>query len=200
MKRLLSSIVAALLLAACASPGRGPADIAVYDLGPPASPTNPLLAGAASAHAGISVEVRLPVWLDGQAMLYRLTYADSQRLHQYAKARWSSQPGPLLQQRMRQLLETSPGATPCTLRIELDSFLQVFDSPDSSRGELRGSVLLLGRNRSVIARQLMVADRPAPTADAAGGVRALSDAATGLAESVAAWLQRQDLSSCRVRS
>lgn len=195
MKRLTASLLCLLLATACANPGRGPADIAVYDLGAPVAAP----AGAAAAHAGLALEVRLPSWLDGPAMVYRLAYADPQRLHQYARARWAGQPSPLLQQRLRQWLAIVPGGAPCTLRVELDDFSQVFASPAESRAALRGEALLLGKGRTVLARLPLQATPPAATADAGGGAAALAAAADSAAAALAQWLPQQDLSTCRPR-
>lgn len=194
MRKLLA--LPLLLLAACASPGKGTADIAIYDLGSVAAPSTAMVA----AHAGLALELRLPVWLDSTAIVYRLGYSDPQRLHQYARARWAAQPSPLLQQRLRQSLAIAPGGAPCTLRVELDEFSQIFDAETSSRGVLRGEVLLLGKGRAPLARMPLRVDQPAASADAAGGVHALAAAVETAANALAGWLQGQDLSTCRPKS
>ncbi|MDQ5941499.1 MAG: cholesterol transport system auxiliary component [Pseudomonadota bacterium] len=193
MKTLLAVLTSVLLLSACASPGRGPADVAIYDLGPPAA----ALPGAPEAHAGVALELRLPFWLDSQAMTYRMAYVDVQRLRTYSQARWAGQPSPLLQQRLRQQLGITPGSAPCTLRVELDDFSQAFDSPTSSHASVRGVALLLGKGRAVMARLPLQIDTPAATADAQGGVAALAQAADSLSTALAEWLGKQPLAACR---
>lgn len=192
---IATAVFTLLVLTACANPGRGQADIAIYDFGPASSPAS----GSASAHAGVALEVRLPVWLDSSAMTYRLAYAEPQRLHQYAKARWAGQPAPLLQSRLRQLLAIAPGGAPCTLRVELDGFGQVFDTPATSRAEMHGEALLLGRGRAVQARLPLHLDATAPSPDAGGGVQAMVAVSDRAATELARWLQTQDLSGCRMR-
>ena len=59
-----------------------------------------------------------------------------------------------------------------SLRIELEEFAQVFDAPGSSRAVLRARASLLG-SRALVAQRTFSLERPATTADAAGGVRAL---------------------------
>lgn len=192
---IAAALVVVFALAACVTPGRGQADIAVYDFGPaPLPPT-----GAAAAHAGLALEVRLPVWLDSNAISYRLAYAEPQRLHQYARARWAGQPALLLQSRLRQALAIAPGGAPCTLRLELDGFGQVFDTADTSRAVLHGEALLLGRGRAVLARLPLHLDAPAKSPDAAGGVQALVAVSDRSASELARWLQTQDLAACRSR-
>ena len=79
MKKLI--VIPLVLLAACASQGKGTADIAIYDLAGANAPS----AAVAAAHAGLALELRLPVWLDSTAIVYRLAYADPQRVHRYAR-------------------------------------------------------------------------------------------------------------------
>lgn len=196
MKILTIFVLPALLLSACATPGRGTVDIAYYDLGVAA----PVVPNAAVAHAGVALEVRLPAWQDGTAILYRLAYADSQRVHQYAKARWLGQPSPMLQQYLRQSLAIAPGSAPCTLRVELDEFSHVFEAAASSRAELRGEAMLLGKGRAMQARLPLRIEKPAATADAPGGVHALAAAAQSAATVIGNWLQQQDLSGCRTKT
>lgn len=194
MKKLIA--IPLVLLAACASQGKGTADIAIYDLAGANAPAT----AVAAAHAGLALELRLPVWLDSTAIIYRLAYADPQRVHQYARARWAGQPSPLLQQRLRQSLAIAPGSAPCTLRVELDEFSQVFDAAASSRAVLRGEVLLLGKGRVAQARMPLRVEAPAASADVAGGVHALAAAADAAAANIAGWLQQQDLSVCRPKN
>lgn len=188
--RTLLALATVLLAAACAGGGRQRADLATYDLGPPP-------VSAAAALPGVAVEVRLPVWLDGVAMSYRLAYADPRRLHIYAQARWAASPMLLLQQRLRQQLALSPTAAPCTLRIELDDFSQSFASPVVSSALLRGEALLFGKGVAPRARQPLQIEVPATTADATGGAAALAVAADRLSATLAHWLATQDLSACR---
>lgn len=191
MKRIAFLLSGLLILAACAGSGRGRADIAIYDLGPAAA------APATAAPPGIALEIRLPAWLDAPAMSYRLAYADPQRLHAFAQARWAASPQQLLQQRLRQQLALTPGGAPCTLRVELDDFSQSFAAPGSSSARVSGEALLLGKGRALRARQPLRIEVPAASADAAGGAAALAAAADRLSTTLAQWLQGQDLAACR---
>lgn len=191
MKRILIAACLLGLLSACAIGQRaGRGEIAVYDLGAAGSPP------ATPAHAGVGLEVRLPAWLDTQAMTYRLDYAEAQRIRAYAQSRWAAPPVLLLQQRLRQQLALAPGGGACTLRVELDDFGQHFDSPSSSRAVLRGEALLIARARTPLARH-PVRVEVAAAADAAGGAIALAAASDRLAASLGDWLRSQDLAACR---
>jgi cholesterol transport system auxiliary component len=101
--------------------------------------------------------------LSGQAVLYRLTYADAQALKPYTLARWSMPPAQLIDQRLREQLglrravlgtgelmaTPPPGAAPrpqhrhgainrhchtaLNLRLELEEFSQLFEAQDQSK-------------------------------------------------------------------
>lgn len=203
MKRALLALAAALALAGCKSLPDKPAQQTMYDFGPGA----PAQASAAGSRGALVLpEVEVSGVLETPALLYRLGYDDPHQLRPYAFARWSAPPGQLLRQRLRDVLGRDRavldnaaaaalarrGATPPpVLRVELEEFSQIFDSPTASKGSLRLRCTLLentaGGERLVAQRSFDV-QRPAPTADAPGGVRALTAATDAAAQDIAAWL------------
>jgi cholesterol transport system auxiliary component len=149
-------------------------------------------------------------------MLYRLTYANPQQLQPYAQARWSMPPAQLLRQRLRARLgehhlllnagdrlaeSVKTTATPprppipsqpvLSLRLELEEFSQLFDSPQQSTGLLVLRATLTQASptgEQLIAQRSFTLQRPAPTPDAAGGVQALSEASEAVALEVGDWV------------
>lgn len=194
MKNKLFMIACLVFLAACAGGGRGRADVAVYDLGP----ASVLQRDAAGPFTGVALDVRLPAWLDGLAMSYRLAYADPLRLHSYSQARWAASPALMLRQRLRQQLALSPSGAPCVLRIEIDDFSQTFVGPADSRAVLHGEALLFDNGRTPKVRQSLSIEIAAVRGDAAGGAAALAVAADRLGATLAQWLGQQNLAACRV--
>lgn len=188
---LISVLLSVLLLSACMGIGRSSSDVAIYDLGPPAG----VLPGAATASAGVAVEIRLPGWFDATNMAYRLAYQDSQRLFSYTQARWAGVPATLLQQRLRQRLAVVSGGATCTLRLELDEFSQVFSTSSQSMALIQGEALMLGKGRSVLARQTIRIEAPAGK-DAASGALALSAATDALAIQLLPLLEKNS-TGCR---
>lgn len=182
MKSLLPSFVALLLLVGCAGGSRPAADTASYDLGPATA-----LPAGGMPNAGIAVEVHMPLWLDGIAMNYRLAYVDPQRLYSYAHARWAGAPSRLVQQKLWQQLGMAPGGAPCTLRVELGEFTQIFDAADRSRVLVSGEATLQGKGRAVIAHLPLRVEAPAGS-DARSGAAALAVATRELSERLATWL------------
>ncbi|MDE2417150.1 MAG: membrane integrity-associated transporter subunit PqiC [Burkholderiales bacterium] len=175
----------------------------VYDFGPGA-----VSAAGASPAAGLPAlmlaDVEAPASLDSTAVLYRLEYSDAQQLRPYAQARWSMPPAQLLRQRLREALGQQrvvlqPGegviaAVPApTLRIALEEFSQLFETPEKSRGLLRlRATLSQGRGGSerVLAQRSFVVQHDSASADAAGGVRALTAATDAVIADIDQWVRQ----------
>jgi len=179
-----------LTLAACAG-GRVAPPASTYDFGPPAK--------AQTLPVPLTVDLRLAPWLDTAAISYRLAYEDASRLAAYHQSRWVAPAGQLLALRWRQQLGGSGGQ--CLLRIEVDEFTQVFNSPEGSRGVLQGRMTLWDKQRKLLLERSLSVEKAAPSADARGGVVALTQAADAAAADAAAWLggaeQQARLSACR---
>jgi cholesterol transport system auxiliary component len=177
---------------------------AVYDFGPGPLAT---LAAAPAGQAAITLaEVESGAALDSTAVLYRLTYTNAQQLLPYAQARWSMAPAQLLRQRLRERIgqqrtvlgpdDANLGAdqTRLVLRVELEEFSQLFSAPATSTGLVRLRATLVqsaaGGDR-LVGQRMVVAQRPAASADAPGGVRALTEATDAAVDELAQWLSQQ---------
>jgi cholesterol transport system auxiliary component len=182
-----------ILLGACAS--KGPTT-SQYDFGPPAAAQQsaPVTPGAITAV--IVADITGPASLDSERMYYRLLYSDARQSRPYAYNQWTSTPLQLMTQRMKtriaqsgvKVLSTTDAAASVTLlRIEVEDFAQNFDSATSSKGviSLRASLF---RSHKLVDQKSFTRSSPAPSADAAGGARALADAADALAADVQTWL------------
>jgi cholesterol transport system auxiliary component len=164
-----------------------------YDLGPQPSyaRANPAIPGAL-----LIPHVAAPPWLDEERIVYRLLYEDGSRPQAYAMSRWSAEPAALLTARLRSRFAAVSGGvvTPgygarsdYTLRVELEDFSQTFAKPGESRVALRARASLLSTpERRLIAQQLFDFDRAAAP-DAAGAVKALTEAGDALVEALVAW-------------
>lgn len=196
-------LVLVLALSGCAASNR-PARPVVYDFGPgttmapsagSADPLPPLVIAGFDAHPS----------LDSTAILYRLAYANDQQLKAYALARWSMSPSQLVRQRLRERLGErralfnmgeggAPGVTtPLILRIQLEEFSHLFDTPEQSVGLLRLRATVVTRTtltgEKLVAQRNVLVRRPAPSADAPGGVRAMTAATDAAVQEIDQWLQ-----------
>lgn len=180
-------LLTALLLSACVGGARNTSPSAIYDFGLPAARLV-----ADGSWSRLALEVRSPPWFDSLNVDYRLAYEDPLKQREYAGSRWAGAPGILLAQRLRQQLGTASvtGNTlsDCLLRVELQEFSQVFDSPQRSRGVLQGSVSLSDVKRQLVAERQLVIEKPAATPDAQGGIDALVAASSELGQQIADWL------------
>lgn len=203
--RSVACLLLAGLLAACAGLVDKPVSRMLYDFGP-LTPA----AGAATRSGNLPPVVLADIdaggTLDGAAVLYRLGYADAYQLRPYAHARWGAPPPQLVRQRLREQLGRdrvvlNPGESaalaregsvlPRVLRIELEEFSQYFESPAQSVGMVRLRATLLestSAGERLLAQRSVAVQRPAPTPDAPGGVRALTAATDAAAEEIGQWL------------
>lgn len=206
--RLLSTLAIALCVTACSSlaPDK-PVRATTYDLGP--VPVHPAASQAQTQMPIVLEDIEAAPALETSALLYRLAYADAHQLLPYAHARWSAQPARLVRQRLRERLGRDravldptesaslarvAGTMPRVLHVELEEFSQTFDSQAQSFGVLRLRATLLSNTpggERLIGQRVIAKREAAPSADAAGGVRALSAAADAAADEIAEWLAQQ---------
>ena len=93
----------------------------------------------------------------------------------------------LAQAGVKVLTSTDVGSGAPMLRLELDDFAQNFSSATLSSGDLAVRASLF-RNHRLVDQRTFRRSSPAPSADAAGGARALADASDALAADLLAWL------------
>ena len=143
----------------------------------------------------MALDVHAPPWLDAPGIVYRLAYEDPLRWRNYADNRWADSPVRLLGQQLRQQLGVmamnGTAAAGCLLRVELQSFTQVFTAPQQSHGLLQAAVVLVDARRQVLAEQTFVVEKEAATPDARGGVQALSGTGAMFGQQLAGWLEAE---------
>jgi len=190
MKKFLI-VLAAVVSSACGSLPKSAPPVVVYDFGPPAERLAP-----DRAWSSLALEVKSPPWFDSLNIDYRLAYENPLKPREYAGSRWAGTPQMLLAQRLRQQLGTASGAgnaaAGCLVKLELQEFSQIFDSPQQSRGVVKGSVSLIDAKRNLAAEWQVSVEKPAASADAPGGVHALVASSSTLGEQVHEWLLRLD--------
>ena len=166
-----------------------------YDLEASPSPVRP----DPRLNATIAIApIQAPSWLSTTALLYRLDYEAPARLSPYTRSAWTAPPSELLTLRLRQrisaandgfTLERLPSeADGYQLRITLEDFTQVFQTPHHSQCRVRMSATLIRRGGEVLAQRTFRTTSEAPTADAAGAVEGLLDASDSNLAQIVAWL------------
>lgn len=198
MKIILTII---LLLSGCTITPRVNAPLAVYNFGLqhtldtnesaeqfPIKSTSLLITDATS-----------PKWLDSHAIQYRLDYHNPKQLYTYAHSRWADTPAAMLTLQLRNRILTETGShvikpgdgvqADYALQIELSEFSQVFDAIDTSHAVISLNASLIKRKtRSLIAQHNFSVRKKAQTTDAAGAVKALTEANNKLTENLVDWI------------
>ena len=189
-----ATLAMTLALAGCASSSKSRANNDQFDFGPLGAPVAQM--PQAPIAAVVVMDVTGSPALENERMLYRLNYADPLQARTYANSRWSANPLILVTQRIKaRLAQAGVKVLSATdtmnnvpiLRIELDDFTHAFASTAQSEGQvaLRASVF---RGHTLLDQKTISRASPAPSADAAGGVRARAARTDAAAADIAAWL------------
>lgn len=212
IKTSATAVFGLVLMAGCSALPQPPSRPALYDFGPGTAVQTAAERGGPQLPPLTLDDIEAPGVSEGSnAVLYRLAYADAQQLRPYSLARWSQPPALLFHQRLREqlgqrraILRPDNGAAlarnaeqggrlPPVLRVELEEFSHIFSSPAESAGlvRVRATVVdVLPQGETLRGQQVFTVRVPARTADAPGGVAALAQASTVVADEVAAWLER----------
>ena len=208
-KGLFCMFFGGFLLSGCSALPDKPVRASLYDFGPGSLTAQPITRQAVLPALAIDDISTSGGALDNQAVLYRLTYLNEQELRPYTFARWTMPPAQLVRQRLREQLgqqrnifdargglalnRSQNAMLPLLLRLDLDEFSHIFTAPETSVGLIRLRATLIEQATSgekLIAQRSVVVQRPAPSADAQGGVRALTAATDAAIEEIDVWLQQ----------
>ncbi len=207
-RSLFGIIFTAAVLGGCSALPDKPERATLFDFGPGPLTQQPTTRQAPLPALAIDDVTTAGGVLDNAAVLYRLGYQDEQELRAYSLARWSMPPAQLLRQRLRdQLLLSRPvynareslalnrsqnPVLPLQVRLELLEFSHFFSSPNTSVGlvKLRATLVeVTPSGEKLINQRAIVVQRPAASADAQGGVRALTVATDAAIVEIEQWLQ-----------
>ena len=203
------ALIAALFLSGCSALPDKPVRTSMYDFGPGNLTARPATRQANLPPIAVDDITTSGGALDNMAVLYRLAYQDAQQLRPCTLARWSMPPAQLVRQRLRDtfsqrrtvfgagdsaaLNRSQNAMLPRLLRLELEEFSHVFTTADASAGVIRMRATLLEvtpAGEKLIGQRSVLAQRPAITPDAPGGVRALTEATDAAIEEIDQWLQQ----------
>ena len=191
----LSILAAVLVLAGCASSKTQEAT--TFDFGPAAAHGGP---PPAALPAIVVMDATGPAALENERMYYRLNYANALEARTYANSRWASNPLQMVTQRMKarlsqsgmKVLSSTDASTGVPLlRVEVDDFVHAFSSAGQSEGQVTLRASLFSDHR-LLDQRTFTRTTPAPSADAAGGARALAASTDAVAPGIPAWLATVD--------
>ena len=191
MKRLLLIVAILMLFSGCGAPRKHA--VARYDFG----------AAPQAIKAALPVRLQLlpvsaPHWVNSDSINYRLAYRQGNQIAAYTESAWIVSPAELIALRLHSV---SPdhffaagnlsARAHCTLQLGLETFEQVFDTPDTSHARVTLHVMLSGRkSRELIAQADMHSTIAAATPDARGGSAALVAASDASVQQTLLWLQQ----------
>ncbi len=192
--RFLGAAVLALLVTGCASNKTKEGGNTQFDFGPLGASSAPV--AQAPLAAIIVMDATGSPTFENERMVYRLNYNDPLQARTYANSRWSANPLLLVTQRLKSRLAqagvkvlsaTDSSTNIPILRVEIDDFSHAFASTSASEGALTLRASLFNGHALHDQKTFMRAT-PAPSADAAGGARALTASTDAVAADLIAWL------------
>ncbi len=209
-KSLFGVVLVAAALSGCSALPDKPQRATLFDFGPSvAMPQATPAPSSASALPAVAVDdvATAGGGLDNSSVLYRLGYLDAQELRAYSMARWSMPAAQLIRQRLRDQLSlrrpvynareslalnrSQNPVLPLQIRLELLEFSHYFSKPDVSVGlvKLRATLVeVTPTGEKLISQRAIAVERPAASADAQGGVRALTQATDAAIAEIEQWL------------
>lgn len=187
-----------LALGGCGAASRQSVVPRHYLLGASIPAATPIPADATHGASLRIARIEMPAWLRGTGLYYRLAYHHDNAIAAYADSDWVAPPAAMLEHRLRDALAgggwravlgpASNVPADFTLHVSVDDFSQLFTSPGESFGVLDATVTLAGANDALIAQRRFRFRVAAPSADAAGGVRALDVASRDFSRELRDWL------------
>lgn len=192
-------------LTGCAITPQNERPISVYDFGlQQISDTNSAPVGQQKklSTSLLIAEAKSPVWLNNNAIQYRLAYRDPTQSYTYANSRWAAAPATLLTHHIRNSIATTTNNKVLStsdsvradfiLRLELEEFSQIFDAIDNSHVLIKLRVSLINRSSRLLkAQHSFNVKLAAPTANAAGAVQALTESSDRLTGDLITWLAEE---------
>jgi cholesterol transport system auxiliary component len=199
MKKTLLPLILLLatLSGACITGGAPSPSPTLYDLG--TLPTKPLVQADLPTLA--IARVTAPDWLNSPQIYYRLAYVNDQQPRPYASSQWIMSPASLFEERIKshigqaggQVVSATSGASRLpTVRIEIEDFTHVFESPEKSYAQLVARVSVLDR-RKLVSQRTFTQHVPAPTPNAEGGTKAIAQATDAMMADILRWLDKLPL-------
>lgn len=192
-------------LTGCAITPQNEKPASVYDFGLQQASSTNSATGNQQQQLMVSLliaEAKSPVWLNSNAIQYRLAYREPTQLYSYANSRWAAAPATLLTHHIRnsiatatnnRILSTSDNVrADFILHLELEEFSQIFDAIDKSHVIIRLRVSLINRSSRLLkAQHSFNIKLAAPTANAAGAVQALTESSDKLTGDLITWLAEE---------
>ncbi len=203
MSREVQTVIAILALVCTACATKEANWPTLYRLVKAAGPAQTQSEGDRSREPLRLAPVRGPAWVQKTDIFYCLNYKSHTKLAPYGHSEWIAPPTQMVGDAVRRQLIASgywravldaedPAGARRILRLQLGELIHVFESPQKSFGQLHVTAVLIDRaSHQALAQRHFTYRVSAPSADAAGGVQALSRAVKRLCHDLQHWLLTQ---------
>ncbi len=203
MRKLLVALFLLILTGCTLTPQPTPS-VAIYDLGlmstlaEPAITKRPII----KTPKLLNTEIASPIWLNSQAIHYRLAYHNPAQLYAYANSRWAAAPAELLIRQINNHIKTNTEymvvssadsvQAEYALHATLEDFSQIYEATEKSHANIHLNVTLIEhRTRSLLAQRKFMIHKTVSTTNAAGAVYALIEASNQLNHEITDWLTNE---------
>ncbi len=181
---LLSISLIISTLAACVSINKTKQNMAVYDFGLSIpNESDQQIISKIFLDEPVAVES-----LKHNKVRYRLNYQNPLRVFYYAESRWAATPSELFSNMLNRMVNVAKNPMTCSLKLKIEAFDQVFQTPSASEGFVQLSVFLIEKkSQKVISSQLITESVSSTSPNAQGGTVALQQASENTLKKVIDW-------------
>ena len=183
-------------LNACVSLNKTKPNVAIYDFG-------------LSIPSESNQQLTLKIWLDEPVVAeslnhnkirYRLHYQNHLRVFYYSESRWAATPAELFSSKLSQMVNLPKNPTNCSLKLKIEAFDHVFQTPSASEGFVQLSISLIEKkSKKIISSQLITESVTSTSSNVQGGTVALQKASENALKKVINWgnMMADDSELCR---
>lgn len=181
---LLTSSLFISTLVACVGINKTKQNIAVYDFGLTVpSENNQQITSKIILEEPVSIAS-----LNHNKIRYRLNYQNPSRIFFYTESRWAATPSELLSNMLSKTVNVARNPMTCSLKLKIEAFDQVFQTPSASEGFVQLSVFLIEKkSQKIISSQLITESVKSTSPNAEGGTVALQQASENTLKKVINW-------------
>ena len=198
---LLSVSLIISSLSACVSLNKTKPNVAIYDFG--------LSVPSEGNQSESNQQLTLKIWLDEPVaaeslnhnkIRYRLHYQNPLRVFYYTESRWAATPAELISSKLSKMVNVAKNSMTCSLKLKIEAFDHVFQTPSASEGYVQLSVSLIEKkSKKIISSQLITESVTSTSSNVQGGTVALQKASENALKKVINWgnMMADDSELCR---
>jgi cholesterol transport system auxiliary component len=185
---LLSISLIISSLVACVSLNKTKPNIAIYDFGLSVPTENPSENNQPIISKIFLEEPVAAESLQNNKIRYRLNYQNSLRVFYYSESRWAATPAELFASKLSKMVSVANNPMTCSLKLKIEAFDHVFQTPSASEGLVQLSVSLIEKkSKKIISSQLITESVTSASPNAQGGTAALQQASENALKKVINW-------------